>query len=62
MSPVLRHDSHAPLLTAGPGRMWHGVRETDDTAASLVALIGMTIMVGGAVSDGHLFDDVLAPA
>ena len=29
-------------------------------AASLVALIGVTIMVGGAVADGHLFGDLLA--
>jgi drug/metabolite transporter (DMT)-like permease len=29
-------------------------------AASLVALFGVTIMVGGAMADGHLFGDVLA--
>ena len=53
----------APFLTAGLGWLWLGARETWTTlAASMVALIGVTIMVGGAVSDGHLFDDVLAPA
>jgi drug/metabolite transporter (DMT)-like permease len=51
----------APFLTAGLGWLWLGVREAWTTlAASLVALLGVTIMVGGAVADGHLFGDVLA--
>jgi len=61
MSPLLRHPRNAPFLTAGLGGQWLGVNWTT-LAASMVALIGVTIMVGGAVSDGHLFDDVLAPA
>ena len=51
----------APFLTAGLGWLWLGVREAWSTlAASLIALFGVTIMVGGAVADGHLFGDVLA--
>jgi drug/metabolite transporter (DMT)-like permease len=51
----------APFLTAGLGWLWLGVKESWTTlAASLVALFGVTIMVGGAVADGHLFGDVLA--
>jgi drug/metabolite transporter (DMT)-like permease len=51
----------APFLTAGLGWLWLGVRESWATlAASVVALSGVTIMVGGAVADGHLFGDVLA--
>jgi drug/metabolite transporter (DMT)-like permease len=51
----------APFLTAGLGWLWLGVKEPWTTlAASLVALFGVTIMVGGAVADGHLFGDVLA--
>jgi drug/metabolite transporter (DMT)-like permease len=51
----------APFITAGLGWLWLGARETWTTlAASMVALIGVTIMVGGAVADGHLFGDVLA--
>jgi hypothetical protein len=53
--------SHAPFLMAGLGWLWLGVKETRTTlAASLVALFGVTIMVGGAVTDGHLFGDLLA--
>jgi drug/metabolite transporter (DMT)-like permease len=52
--------SHAELFTAGLGWVWLGVTETWTTlAASPCALVGATIMVGGAVADG-LFGDVLA--
>jgi drug/metabolite transporter (DMT)-like permease len=51
----------APFLTAGLGWVWLGLIETWTTlAASLFALAGVTIMVGGAVADGHLFGDLLA--
>jgi drug/metabolite transporter (DMT)-like permease len=51
----------APFLTAGLGWLWLGVREAWTTlVASFAALLGVTIMVGGAVADGHLFGDVLA--
>jgi drug/metabolite transporter (DMT)-like permease len=51
----------APFLTAGLGWFWLGVREAWTTlAASLVALIGVSIMVNGAVADGHLTGDLLA--
>jgi drug/metabolite transporter (DMT)-like permease len=51
----------APFLTAGLGWLWLGVKEPWTTlVASLVALSGVAIMVGGAVADGHLFGDVLA--
>jgi drug/metabolite transporter (DMT)-like permease len=51
----------APFLTAGLGWLWLGAKEPWTTlVASLVALSGVAIMVGGAVADGHLFGDVLA--
>jgi drug/metabolite transporter (DMT)-like permease len=38
----------APFLTAGLGWLWLGVKGIlDDAPASLVALFGVTIMVGG---------------
>ena len=51
----------APFLTAGLGWLWLGVTEAWATlAASLFALLGVTIMVGGAVAEGHLIGDLLA--
>jgi drug/metabolite transporter (DMT)-like permease len=51
----------APFLTAGLGWLWLGARESWTTlVASLVALVGVIIMVGGAIADGHLFGDLLA--
>jgi drug/metabolite transporter (DMT)-like permease len=51
----------APFLTAGIGSVWWGTTETLSTlAASLAALVGVTIMVGRAVADGHVFGDFLA--
>ena len=50
-----------PFVTAGLGWAWLGVREAWSTlAASVVALAGVTIMMGGAVAEGHLFGDLLA--
>ncbi len=51
----------APFVTAGLGWLCLGLRETWSTlAASLAALLGVGIMVGGAVTDGHLLGDLLA--
>jgi drug/metabolite transporter (DMT)-like permease len=51
----------APFLTAGLGWLWLGVTEAWATlAASLFALLGVSIMVGGAVVEGHLIGDLLA--
>ncbi len=51
----------APFLTAGLGWLWLGVREGWSTlAASLFALLGVGIMVSGAIAAGHLIGDLLA--
>jgi drug/metabolite transporter (DMT)-like permease len=51
----------APFLTAGIGWLWLGVTEAWTTlVASLVALLGVSIMVSGAVIEGHLIGDLLA--
>jgi drug/metabolite transporter (DMT)-like permease len=51
----------APFVTAGLGWLWLGIAEPWSTlTASLVALLGVSIMVGGAVTDGHLIGDLLA--
>ena len=51
----------APFVTAGLGWLWLGVTEAWTTlAASLLALAGVGIMVGGAVTEGHLVGDLLA--
>ncbi|HME24254.1 MAG TPA: DMT family transporter [Acetobacteraceae bacterium] len=50
----------APFITAGLGWLWLGVREPWITlAASFIAVLGVSIMVGGAVIEGHLFGDLL---
>jgi drug/metabolite transporter (DMT)-like permease len=50
----------APFLTAGLGWLWFGVTETWATLiASLAALLGVAIMVGGAASQGHMLGDIL---
>jgi drug/metabolite transporter (DMT)-like permease len=51
----------APFLTAGIGWLWLGVTEAWTTlVASLFALLGVSIMVSGAVIEGHLIGDLLA--
>jgi drug/metabolite transporter (DMT)-like permease len=51
----------APFTTAGLGWLWLGTREPWSTlAASAVAVIGVSVMVGGAITDGHLMGDLLA--
>jgi drug/metabolite transporter (DMT)-like permease len=50
----------APFITAGLGWLWLGVREPWSTiAASFVAVLGVAIMTGGAITDGHLLGDIL---
>jgi drug/metabolite transporter (DMT)-like permease len=50
----------APFITAGLGWLWFSVREPWTTiAASFVAVLGVSIMMGGAVSDGHLLGNLL---
>jgi drug/metabolite transporter (DMT)-like permease len=51
----------APFVTAGLGWLWLGLTEAWTTlAASVVAMLGVGIMVGGATADGHLIGDLLA--
>jgi len=50
-----------PFVTAGLGFLCLGIREAWSTlAASLAALLGVGIMVGGAATEGHLSGDLLA--
>lgn len=51
----------APFVTAGVGWLWLGTTEGWSTlVAALVALLGVGVMVGGAVGQGHLFGNLLA--
>jgi drug/metabolite transporter (DMT)-like permease len=51
----------APFMTAVLGWLWIGERERWATLlASIVALTGATVMVRGAVMEGHLIGDLLA--
>ena len=51
----------APFITAALGWLWIGERESWTTlVASTGALLGVIVMVGGAVMEGHLFGDLLA--
>jgi drug/metabolite transporter (DMT)-like permease len=51
----------APFVTAGLGWLWLGIKEAWSTlVASLVTLLGVSIMVGGAAAEGYLVGDVLA--
>lgn len=51
----------APFVTAGLGWVWLGLSEAWATlAASLVAVLGVSVMVGGSVAEGHLAGDLLA--
>ena len=50
-----------PFVTAALGWLW--LRETESwttLAASLAALLGVAVMVGGAIGQGHLAGDLLA--
>ena len=51
----------APFATAAIGWLWIGEREAWTTlAASTAALVGVVIMVGGALREGRLLGDLLA--
>jgi len=51
----------APFVTAALTWLWIGERESWTTlVASTAALLGVVVMVGGAVTAGHLFGDLLA--
>jgi drug/metabolite transporter (DMT)-like permease len=51
----------APLVTAALGWLCLGVSAAWTTlVASFIALLGVSVMVGGAVADGHLIGDLLA--
>jgi drug/metabolite transporter (DMT)-like permease len=51
----------APFMTAALGWLWLRERESWTTLlASTVALFGAVVMVGGAVTQGHLVGDLLA--
>jgi drug/metabolite transporter (DMT)-like permease len=51
----------APFVTAAIGWFWLGLSEAWTTlVASLVALLGVGVMVGGSVAEGHLIGDLLA--
>src|ERR1019366_7877755 len=49
------------FVTGGLGWLWLGTAEAWTLlAASLVAVVGISIMAGGAVGEGHLTGDLLA--
>ncbi len=51
----------SPFVTAGLGWLWLGIAEAWTTlAASLLALVGVGVMVSGAAVEGHLAGDLLA--
>lgn len=51
----------APFITAAIGWLWLGIAEGWATLlASLFALLGVSVMVGGAALRGHLIGDLLA--
>jgi drug/metabolite transporter (DMT)-like permease len=51
----------APLLTAGIGFLWLGVTETwTALSASVLALLGVSVMMSGAAAAGNLLGDLFA--
>jgi drug/metabolite transporter (DMT)-like permease len=61
VADVLVINATAPFMTAGLAWAWTGARERWTTlAASLVALLGVVVTVGAALSTGHLFGNFLA--
>ena len=50
-----------PFLAAVIGWLWLGAMESWSTLGScLIALLGVAVMVGGAMAEGHLLGDLLA--
>jgi drug/metabolite transporter (DMT)-like permease len=61
VADVLVINATAPFMTAGLAWAWTSARERWTTlAASLVALLGVVVTVGAALSSGHLFGNFLA--
>jgi drug/metabolite transporter (DMT)-like permease len=61
VADVMIMNATTPFIAAGLGWLWLREREPWSTLlASTVALLGTTIMVGGAVREGHLTGDLLA--
>jgi drug/metabolite transporter (DMT)-like permease len=51
----------APFVTAGIGWLWLGITEAWATLiASLIALLGVGVMVSGAAAEGRMVGDLLA--
>src|SRR5260370_19014500 len=62
VADVLVINATAPFMTAGLAWAWTGDRERWTTlAASLVALLGVVVTVGAALSSRHLFGNFLTP-
>src|SRR5260370_26148646 len=62
VADVLVINATAPFMTAGLAWAWTGARERSTTlAASLVALLGVVVTVGAALSSRHLFGNFLTP-
>ncbi len=61
VADVMIMNATTPFLAAALGWLWLREREPWSTlVASVVALAGTTIMVGGSVREGHLAGDLLA--
>jgi len=61
VADVLVINATAPFITAALAYAWTADREHWTTlAASLVALVGVVVMISGALASGHLLGDLLA--
>jgi len=61
VADVLVINATAPFITAALAYAWTADREHWTTlAASLVALVGVVVMISGALGSGHLLGDLLA--
>ena len=61
VADVLVINATAPFITAALAYVWTAEREHWTTlVASLVALVGVIVMVSGALASGHLLGDLLA--
>ena len=61
VADVLVINATAPFITAALAYAWTADREHWTTlAASLVALVGVVVMIRGALASGHLLGDLLA--
>jgi drug/metabolite transporter (DMT)-like permease len=61
VADVMIMNATTPFIAAALGWLWFRERERRSTlVASVVALAGTIVMVGGALRAGHLFGDLLA--